>query len=302
MDYQKIYNNLMKNATNRKLDPLEYYEKHHIIPKCHNGSNLTSNLVNLTGREHFIAHALLTKIYPQDKKIANAFIIMAANKTGKRYTNSYLYEKLKRRFNHLYSGTGHHLYGKTHTNEAKLKISKAKQGSIPVLDKDGNRFCVSKEDERYINGDVVHHSTGRKMSKDELTNHRKLRTGKKNPNANPITDDEIVAHGISFLNQSNGVWCKKDWIAYCKDNNIPITYTSMRFNGTGYNGLVDIIKNSVPIFRKINKKDYAHKIQKTNLEKKKHWYYNSDIKQTKLLTEADAAHNGWTLGRKLKWD
>lgn len=39
-----------------------YTEKHHIIPKCLGGLNDKTNLVNLTGREHFICHHLLTKM------------------------------------------------------------------------------------------------------------------------------------------------------------------------------------------------------------------------------------------------
>jgi hypothetical protein len=39
-----------------------YTEKHHIIPRCMGGTNEKSNLVNLTYREHFICHWLLTKM------------------------------------------------------------------------------------------------------------------------------------------------------------------------------------------------------------------------------------------------
>lgn len=62
MNYQKIYNDLISRAQAR--EPLsEYKETHHIIPRCMGGSDDKENLVELTGREHFIAHWLLCKIY-----------------------------------------------------------------------------------------------------------------------------------------------------------------------------------------------------------------------------------------------
>jgi hypothetical protein len=41
-----------------------------------NGTNSKSNLVNLTAREHFIAHALLCYIHPDNNKLLNAFHAM----------------------------------------------------------------------------------------------------------------------------------------------------------------------------------------------------------------------------------
>ena len=62
MEYTRIYNQLIERAQNRTLEG--YVEKHHIIPKCLGGSNNKENLVELTAREHFLCHKLLTKIYP----------------------------------------------------------------------------------------------------------------------------------------------------------------------------------------------------------------------------------------------
>lgn len=82
MNYQKIYDQLIDKRkkyplTKNKKDPnYVYCETHHIIPKSLGGTNEKSNLVNLTAREHYIAHVLLFKLYKQlnDK---NAFIKMA---------------------------------------------------------------------------------------------------------------------------------------------------------------------------------------------------------------------------------
>lgn len=40
----------------------EYFETHHIVPKSLGGTDDKNNLVNLTAREHYIAHLLLVKI------------------------------------------------------------------------------------------------------------------------------------------------------------------------------------------------------------------------------------------------
>lgn len=65
MDYLKIYNALIDK---RKIDPLQkgvtgYCELHHVVPRSFGGDDFGDNLVNLTAREHYIAHCLLWKIY-----------------------------------------------------------------------------------------------------------------------------------------------------------------------------------------------------------------------------------------------
>ena len=62
MNYCKIYSQLILHAQLRgKIDG--YKERHHILPKALGGSNSKENLVELTAREHFIAHMLLSKIH-----------------------------------------------------------------------------------------------------------------------------------------------------------------------------------------------------------------------------------------------
>ena len=74
MNYQNIYNNLVQKAQSRELDG--YVEKHHIVPKCMGGDNANSNIVRLSAKEHFIAHKLLVRIYPNTKGVWYALIAM----------------------------------------------------------------------------------------------------------------------------------------------------------------------------------------------------------------------------------
>ena len=76
MNYTNIYNQIINNAKNRHNDKIQYYEKHHIIPKCLGGTDETNNLVQLTLREHFICHKLLVKIYPNNSSLIYALWIM----------------------------------------------------------------------------------------------------------------------------------------------------------------------------------------------------------------------------------
>jgi hypothetical protein len=55
-----------------------YKEVHHIIPRCVKGTDDENNLVELTAKEHFIAHLLLTELYPKSKKLKYALWIMAS--------------------------------------------------------------------------------------------------------------------------------------------------------------------------------------------------------------------------------
>lgn len=78
MNYEKIYNEIVKRAQTRKL--IGYKEKHHIIPKCIGGTNDMTNIVKLTAREHFICHKLLTEIYPTKTRLHYASWLMVIMK------------------------------------------------------------------------------------------------------------------------------------------------------------------------------------------------------------------------------
>jgi len=95
MDYKSIYENLLKNKSDRKKNNGVYYEKHHIIPKCIGGTDETSNLVLLTGREHYIAHRLLAKIYNEHKLICAAYYIACLDRSR---MSSRSYEEVRTAF------------------------------------------------------------------------------------------------------------------------------------------------------------------------------------------------------------
>ena len=84
MNHKWHYDQLILTRKDKEKIKDVYYEKHHIVPKCHGGSNAKENLVFLTAREHFLAHWLLWKIYGT-KEMAFAFHSMKRNKKTKQY-------------------------------------------------------------------------------------------------------------------------------------------------------------------------------------------------------------------------
>lgn len=101
MNYSKIYKDLVRKSTNSKRtkSSTTYYESHHILPKSLGGSNNKSNLVLLTSREHFVAHKLLTKMYPESWEMKFALFMMAQENTkGAKglFVSSNTYEKLRK--------------------------------------------------------------------------------------------------------------------------------------------------------------------------------------------------------------
>lgn len=89
MNYQRIYNQLIDRAKKRCLEG--YKEVHHIVPRSMGGSDEKDNLVELTAREHFIAHWLLWRIH-RNQKMAFAFNMMCGDRHRNRKVNSLAYQ------------------------------------------------------------------------------------------------------------------------------------------------------------------------------------------------------------------
>lgn len=122
MNYLKHYIKLIRNAE-RRLKPAGRLEKHHTFPKSLFGDN--KRLVSLTPKEHYVAHALLEKIYMKryglgnDKthKMTRAFYMMN-NMSGVK--SSRLYESNRKRYLEAITGI-------PRTEEVKQKIRKPKK-------------------------------------------------------------------------------------------------------------------------------------------------------------------------------
>jgi hypothetical protein len=176
MNYLKVYCNLIRKAENR-TSPEGYTEKHHTFPKSIFGNN--NRIVVLTAREHYIAHALLEKIYTQryglkDQrtiKMTYAFWIMNARKKELNYHNSILYEYSKIHHKEIVSekmkGNKNALgtvrskeyidkliernAGRKHKKETKDKISATLKGrkKEPLSDETKRKMSESKKGKKF---------------------------------------------------------------------------------------------------------------------------------------------------------
>lgn len=137
MDYEKHYNNLIHSRQiqqeHRKHQKKsgEYFETHHILPKCLGGNNDPINLILLTGREHFIAHKLLWKIHGGILFYAVWRMSLPTTTSGVGTvvtSRQFEYLRKQQRVNNRRYGKDHWNYGKKHSKEAKKKMSLAKLG------------------------------------------------------------------------------------------------------------------------------------------------------------------------------
>jgi len=128
--YTRWYTTLTERARTRNIDG--YTENHHIQPRSLGGSDDKDNLVELTAREHFICHWLLTKMHTGEAK---SKMIYALNgmKRGNEFTQRYetkitarVYENLKKEFSKVHSAT---MQGKIPVNKGR-KMSEEQKAKI----------------------------------------------------------------------------------------------------------------------------------------------------------------------------
>jgi hypothetical protein len=154
--YTKWYTSITENAKQRDLDC--YTESHHIHPSSLGGQDTPDNLVELTPQEHFICHWLLVKMTTgQDHhKMLNALRMMRAeNPNQQRYNTKItarVYAKIKEEYAELqskrFTGKGNGFYGKSHTDEARKRISEANKGRVqPADEKEKQKAAWAKRKE-----------------------------------------------------------------------------------------------------------------------------------------------------------
>ena len=135
MNYQKIYDQLIEKRKNNRLSKKDCYcEEHHIIPLSEGGPDTKDNKINLTAREHYIAHLLLAKIY-NDYKMYSAVVYMQAAKerwSSRTFKfNSRLYEAIRKEFAVKVS---EHMKGKICWNKGK-KMSDESRKNMSIAQK-----------------------------------------------------------------------------------------------------------------------------------------------------------------------
>ena len=163
--YTKWYQTIIENAKNRVSDG--YTERHHIHPRSLGGTDDKDNLVDLTAREHFICHWLLTKMHTGE---ARAKMIYALNgmKRGNEFAQRYetkitarVYENLKKEFSKVHSAT---MKGRTPWNKGvPVTEEQREKNKIAATGKKISQEAIEKRSAK-IRGQKRSEETKLKMS------------------------------------------------------------------------------------------------------------------------------------------
>lgn len=134
MNYQRIYDSICQRAKNEleqrsfnRQNKLQYYESHHIIPKCLGGHGKYAqwehpNIVLLTAKEHFICHRLLCAIYLNNRRLLGALMLMSTP------NNKYKYKVSSRVYSDIRTAYASVLNGVSREPHIKKKISDKLKG------------------------------------------------------------------------------------------------------------------------------------------------------------------------------
>lgn len=120
--YSKVYWNIITRAKMRVNT--KYVEKHHIIPKCLGGTNKKSNIVELTPKEHYLCHRLLTKMTNGDDKKKMVYAWWAMTVHTSRYTNGNRYVVTGKRYETARTEYRKLVIGKPKSKEHREKLGK----------------------------------------------------------------------------------------------------------------------------------------------------------------------------------
>ena len=188
-----------------------YVERHHITPKCMGGNNKKDNLVDLTAREHFICHLLLTKMVEKNNsvryKLLNALSMMlcsSSSHNNNRYIpSSRIYQYFREEWSKVFKENipskrpevrkkiSDKAKGRTLSQEAKKKISDANKGKIVSLEtrkkmSDFQKKLSIEEKQRRAaknsavhKGKIVSEESRQKMSDAKKNNFTPWNKGKK---------------------------------------------------------------------------------------------------------------------------
>jgi len=204
MNYQRHYDLLIKKAKSKII--LGYVEKHHITPKSLGGSNAKSNIVALSGREHFLAHMLLAKIHGKGMWQAARMMMNKSLVQHGRVTNSRLYEMAKREW-------AEHLSAKKRPLHVVEAITKARTGSKASDETKAKMSAVRKGRPRSGDPSKWKHSEKSKNKMSEtrkgklshmlLEEHKERMRGENNPMQRPENKAKISAAKKTYWQLKN---------------------------------------------------------------------------------------------------
>jgi len=150
MNYQRIYDQLMDRARTRKLEG--YSEKHHLLPRCIGGNDEPENLRRLTAREHFVAHELLVKLYPDNYDLKYAVGKMSHNRRYNSRKIDWVRRLHSEAISHNMKGKPSTFKGKKHTEEAKAEQSRKAYLRPPPSSETRKKLSIASSKQKETGG------------------------------------------------------------------------------------------------------------------------------------------------------
>jgi hypothetical protein len=208
MNYKSIYDKIVEKTKERKFSwtrTEEYFERHHIIPKCLGGSNKKENLTMMTAKEHYVCHHLLWKIYKDDKRLALAFHKMKSSNMKSRQIER-KFSLSAKEYENLRTDIASAFSKRIVSKETCNRISETKKLKYSMLsDERRNELrlnaknCLSKPE---VRAKMSQSAKGKKHS----WNNKKGSAGSLNPKAK-----KCYINDVEF-------GCIKDAISYAKEH------------------------------------------------------------------------------------
>lgn len=139
MTYKEFIDEIVSKRGNHSNfnKKIKGFEIHHILPRCLGGKNDSDNLVALTIGEHLMAHTLLFRENPNNKKLLTALYHMSneidvqelLNVVDNKEEFMILVEDIcKAKELYDISGENNQMYHRHHTKETKKIMSEKKKG------------------------------------------------------------------------------------------------------------------------------------------------------------------------------
>lgn len=212
----------------------EYHERHHIIPRCMNGTDDKDNLIDLFAKEHFEAHRLLALENPDNDKLVYAWhsMVFLKNDFHQRYelTPEEFEEARKAHSlamsgennpNYGLTGENHYLYGTHRTDETKQKIREKALGENNAFygkhhTMESRKKQSDAQKERFKNPEN-HPRYGKHASEETKNKLRESFSGEKNPACRAVYCYELDEYfwGAKEAEQKYGI-CSSHISSCCR--------------------------------------------------------------------------------------
>lgn len=196
---------MKRNPTDQRLAMVSLYQEvHHIIPRSLGGKDLLDNIVEVLPEEHIFLHMLRYKIYKKrEDALAVRFTLNGYNSKNK-FKGSYA-PILNKKIRMGYAWLKQHTWSVRlslgwQTKEGRDRISAARKGTVVVRDAKTKKIIgsVSNTHPKFVSGEWVHHTKGRKISAEEREMRKKMGGGYNNNNYSGLTDEYFINKGAEI--------------------------------------------------------------------------------------------------------